>query len=224
MISFFILVFLQMPLHILKVWSCDREKKCAVVVEESDSLINEVIIKANVKLNIDGEILVLESDGTPIDENEIMMIMKGDVFLLLKKETWTKFNGQINNTAINDINIADNEDNEEVEDENAPPNSANPPSTQSAAPSTSRCEWTNFIIPWASLDADVLGYLKSGVKNNRAIKTIEKIIAEMRVINVYIPENTLKSVAICMRDAYLDVFEGRLSKGERQGDGVASLH
>ena len=40
----------------------------------------------NDKLKIGGEIFVLESDGTPIDEKDIMIELKKHVFLLLQKK------------------------------------------------------------------------------------------------------------------------------------------
>ena len=72
-----------------RVWSCDRLKKSAVIIEESNNMIQDVINKSNNKLEINGTLLVLEKDGTPIDEDMVLKHYGKEILILLEEgESW----------------------------------------------------------------------------------------------------------------------------------------
>lgn len=68
-----------------------------------------VTLKASTKLEINGVQLVIEKDGTPVDDDDVLNVVKSEVMLLLGEgEIWlpsqTLFNSMLedNNFAIND--------------------------------------------------------------------------------------------------------------------------
>nr|XP_023027460.1 uncharacterized protein LOC111515468 isoform X2 [Leptinotarsa decemlineata] len=75
---------------VFKIWNNFRTKKTIVVVDASDNnLYENLILKASEKLQIDGSQLVLETDGTTIDENEALVMLNKEIFILLdKNEFW----------------------------------------------------------------------------------------------------------------------------------------
>ncbi|CAH0563027.1 unnamed protein product [Brassicogethes aeneus] len=76
--------------HVFKVWSQDRQRKTLALVTEPN-IYTKLILKASEKLQIDGTSLVLNSDGTELDdEDEILIEIKKETLILLKKnEQWS---------------------------------------------------------------------------------------------------------------------------------------
>ncbi|XP_071575056.1 uncharacterized protein [Temnothorax nylanderi] len=58
--------------HLYKVWTADRKKKISLILRESDNMLSELIEKSNTKLDIAGSVLVMEKDGTIVDDNEVV--------------------------------------------------------------------------------------------------------------------------------------------------------
>ena len=72
-----------------RVWSCDRLKKASIIIGESNNMIQDVINKSNNKLEINGTLLVLEKDGTPIDEDLALNYYGKEILILLEEgESW----------------------------------------------------------------------------------------------------------------------------------------
>ncbi|KAJ8666408.1 hypothetical protein QAD02_008070 [Eretmocerus hayati] len=73
----------------LKVWSCDRSIKRAVLI--SRELTTWTVLKeATKKLGYHGVQLVLEGDGTVIDDDQILQYFKDQIFISLKDaEEWS---------------------------------------------------------------------------------------------------------------------------------------
>ncbi|KAJ8685892.1 hypothetical protein QAD02_021685 [Eretmocerus hayati] len=77
--------------HLLKVWTFDRRiKKCIVIRDlDGETLINDAIAQADKKLGIIGKRLVLESDGTEVDDGIILKKFKNETLIVLQNnETW----------------------------------------------------------------------------------------------------------------------------------------
>ncbi|KAJ8682452.1 hypothetical protein QAD02_018244 [Eretmocerus hayati] len=78
-------------LHLLKVWTCNRStKKCITIADlNSPTLLNEVLARADQKLGIKGKRIVLECDGTEVDDELILKKFKDDRFIILEEdEEW----------------------------------------------------------------------------------------------------------------------------------------
>ena len=224
-----------------QVWSASRIKKGAVIIKEEKNLVDNLLIKASAKLAISGATIVLEKNGTPIDEDELLIHYQEEIFIVLEKnEVWRKIETTGNTIEMKE-NLPSNTDHKVPEihnftedNESHGNNSLNDETqedindeTSSSSSNTSQNlhnDWTDFKIPWETFDKDLLRLLESG-KNTKLIikRTVNKIIDSMRNINNRIPVSAMKRVAIALRDKYPNTFEDRSKDGARQGEGIANV-
>lgn len=74
--------------YVFKVWSCMRDKKTSLFVEDNNVL-QAVLSQANEQLELEGSTLVLEKDGTPVHSEEVLKLLTSEVFILLQDgEEW----------------------------------------------------------------------------------------------------------------------------------------
>ncbi|KAF5278248.1 hypothetical protein FQR65_LT15737 [Abscondita terminalis] len=78
-------------MELFKIWNVNRTKKvCVVISSDQENKCEQLIFKANQKLEINGSVLVLESDGTLVDDDNALMCLKKEIFLLLQcNEFWS---------------------------------------------------------------------------------------------------------------------------------------
>ena len=70
---------------IFKVWSHNRTQRKSLLLREDGDLLKNVIHQTNVNFNINAEKLVLEKDGTEIEEDILNFFNDaGEVFLVLE--------------------------------------------------------------------------------------------------------------------------------------------
>ncbi|KAJ8678028.1 hypothetical protein QAD02_013815 [Eretmocerus hayati] len=75
--------------HVFKVVDASRTKRKSVIVKHCDSLLSRTTYASGRKLNVIGASIVLEEDGTEIDEDELLVRYKDEIFMLLTHtETW----------------------------------------------------------------------------------------------------------------------------------------
>ena len=87
---------------VFKVWSPDRLHRKSVLLRDNTDLYHNFLMIANNKLNIDGQKVVLESNGTEVDEDDILDYFntKGEVFILLQEgESWQPPHGDSTNAS-----------------------------------------------------------------------------------------------------------------------------
>ncbi|XP_025992360.2 uncharacterized protein LOC105206893 [Solenopsis invicta] len=78
-------------MHLFKVWTKRGEKKAFVTITANENMCKNLISQASKKLQINGNSLVLESDGTPVTEDEVLMLIKTETLILLEEnEIFTK--------------------------------------------------------------------------------------------------------------------------------------
>lgn len=83
-------------MNIFKVWSGNRDKKHYVGVYGNSDILKSLIISASIKLDKIGVKIVLEEDGTEIDEDFILEYVKLKTLLLLERgETWAPPSGML---------------------------------------------------------------------------------------------------------------------------------
>lgn len=76
--------------YLFKVWCVNRKKKASLVINQCDTMLSKLITKSNVKLGIAGTTLVMEKDGTLVDDNDVRQFYSGETFILLQTgETWS---------------------------------------------------------------------------------------------------------------------------------------
>ncbi|KAF2891526.1 hypothetical protein ILUMI_14647 [Ignelater luminosus] len=72
---------------LFKVWNITRQKKVFVVLNSDDQqLYVNLVLKASEKLELDGSTLVLESDGTIIDDDHVLRHLEKETLILLEKD------------------------------------------------------------------------------------------------------------------------------------------
>ncbi|CAH0564390.1 unnamed protein product [Brassicogethes aeneus] len=217
--------------HIFKVWSCDRKFKSLFKVAEPDILC-QLILKVNEKFQINGSSLVLNKDGTVIDDEDILIEMKNETLLLLtQNEKWTPEIGcSSSNTlpsteTLNSSKILewldDSSKNQTENLENVPINNIqilniveNP-----------EYQWTNYVIPWDKIPTDMIQKCEQGVVSKSIITEIVHIVInDLRAIKELIPANTLKRIANDIVHRYPKVFSDLDDDGCIVGDGSATLY
>lgn len=156
----------------LKIWSADRLKKCSIVVSDDTMLYENAILKgkqslnlhvyidinfcfisASSKLQLDGAILVLNSDGTVIDDNETLQLISQETLILLQKdEVWRPESPNFGtNSADTLTDILSSSD------------SILSQPLDAIQPSTSQ-NWQHFNIPWEKVSSIDLDKCQQGLK------------------------------------------------------------
>ncbi|XP_071053983.1 uncharacterized protein [Onthophagus taurus] len=84
-----------MTSHLFKVWDFRRENRVIVLIKDEHDVYTQLILKASMKLEINGEMLVLEKDGSRVDDDEILLLLKDEIFILLEKgDKWKNPNDE----------------------------------------------------------------------------------------------------------------------------------
>ncbi|CAG9818605.1 unnamed protein product, partial [Phaedon cochleariae] len=192
-----------------KVWNKSRDLKTIVKLEESeDNLLNKLIGKASEKLYLNGIKLVLESDGTTIDEDEILRVIKSDVFILLQpKEEWEPPQPNTStSTSIGEVIEYDYQIRQLNRDYNA-------------------FTWDNFEINWEQFPSYVLRACTKGKREKQVIThIIHSIVNKMREIKTHIPTYAFKVVSRKLIEKYPNMFLDVDEDGVVIADGCHSVY
>ncbi|CAH1099112.1 unnamed protein product [Psylliodes chrysocephalus] len=240
----FIFILEKMDKHFFKIWNLNRDKKFVVVVEDINDLLLQVVVKASQKMMIDGSNLVLEVDGTLVDEDDVLLSLKTETFILLTKdEIWrpaiqslssweTLSNGStlslsstssgITNTntnlLIHDVITLNNTADANIENVNV--------SNILPIEFNTNMEylWSKFMVPWEKIPADIITQCEEHKINQQNMhQLIHLIVHEMRQIKQNIPMKAFRYVAKQMVDKYPSTFRDSDSDGVVIGDGTHSL-
>lgn len=235
----------EMSKMIFKIWNQTRTKKHFISVDDTEDLYEQVVLKgkhpvlfifnnlfnvaqmkfsASSKLDINGSSLVVESDGTVVDETDVLRSIKNEVLILLQpNEEWIPSsqicddsdtlttNSSILNEITNTIDI-DNIDNEEFQ-------------TQKNIKATGHSRVTEIILPWEKLSDFTRQKCEAGERDRRAISdVIHMAITEMQKIDQLIPSKNIKIVAQKIVSKYPAVFQDTDDDGVVIGDGMHSTY
>ncbi|KAF2902353.1 hypothetical protein ILUMI_03830 [Ignelater luminosus] len=151
--------------------------------------------KASAKLQIDGERLALNSDETIIDEDEILILMKEEILILLEKhENWVAKEKSIFNTdsslasTITVLSTPSEDENSDIQsDKQAYTSVIN---MEMIIEKNTEYLWSTWTIPWDKISPSVIDVCSSGQKDYSVITDIcHLVINEMRLIHSLIPAN-----------------------------------
>ena len=223
------------------VWSRDRRKKVSFV---SIWTVTSVITKASEKMQITGTQLVLEENGTLIDDDEVLNLLNNKVFILLQDdERWEKpglddsqKDAQLTAPVENSVDPVNNQRDTQQEDisryprslkapfnpdqENVPPIAENIVLHQSDTFNRSR----NYHYDWNNLDPMYVQQLKRGDKSKQIFReVVRRVISDMRAKNIRIVSPVLKNVAKEIMETYPHAFEDT-NMGRRYGTGYVTLY
>ena len=89
---------------VFKVWSHNRKHRKSIILRQDEDLIKKFVQEASIKFNIRGNKIVLEKDGTEVDEDDALKIFhdEGYIFLILEaNQDWEQINHPL--TVIKEI-------------------------------------------------------------------------------------------------------------------------
>ena len=216
---------------VFKVWSSDRSRKIAFV---APCTVQDVIATANKKLNITGTGLFLESDGTEIEDNDVLHHFSAQPFIILEAgkvwkensrnstldgndlapENATLFHNDIAEIpAIADVNI-DNREFVQTHDNVVAANERD----------VNLNIWFDYNYNWQNLDSSYITQLQNG-ESTKSVKTevVHKVILQMRQISMSIPSTVFRRVAKSIMETFPNSFEDR-KNGKRYGNGYTVLY
>ena len=232
---------------VFKVWASDRSRKISFIAPCS---VPNVIARGSHKLNIPGNRLVLESDGTEIEENDVLQRFSTQALIILEaNEVWKENISLSRNSSLegNDLSVKSDTDmsiDSKADDIATENNIINIPANQEIAeipPVADNeqntqfvCEenvtdvnlnvWLNYTYNWANLEPSYLKQLQSGTSRKGLKKeVVHKVILQMRQISRSIHSAVLSRVASSMVQKCPDSFEDR-KNGKKYGSGYAVLY
>lgn len=189
---------------------------------------NNCTFTASHKLQINGSSLVLEKDGTCIEDSEVLLFSQNDVLLLLtRSENWLAASEQAflslnntlshNETEMSEIPVISIPADETVCSEE--------PSLLSA-PVETNCliRWDDFKIPWEMLSPSTLASYQSGQSSWQQYQQFVKLIIDrMKELSSTLTTDALKIVAKKAASKYPQTFQDRDDDGKVISDGIFSL-
>ncbi|KAJ8681793.1 hypothetical protein QAD02_017585 [Eretmocerus hayati] len=183
---------------IVKVWNGARTNRRTIVINKFDDSLtmNNVLEKANEKLEIQGVTIVLESDGTIIDCVAALAEFQSEKFIILQAdETYQERDtiassppSQLNlplqdrdqNSSLDSSENSSDSPNSDTDQENRPKTPENVPTAKGAPESVQSSPdlitktlqsrrikcWSDFKIPWASFSPEILLKLQQRQRND----------------------------------------------------------
>lgn len=173
-------------------------------------------------MEIDGCELVLECDGTVVDEDEILLGFQNSTFILLEKhQIWSPIEQSRPSTSIADSSFSTISVHS---DESIGNNSRNDIEQSNDVPYIDESFWQEYKIPWHKLTTSILQQLENGSRSKTLIAhVIPIIISELRVLKQDLCCKTLKLIANKMIHAYPNTFMDIDDSGKRFGDGTHTI-
>ncbi|CAH0559188.1 unnamed protein product [Brassicogethes aeneus] len=201
---------------------------------------NQDLNIASEKIDVNGSTLVLERNGTPINEDEVLIFLKNDILMLLaKNEQWGPSEqslgsastltvssvNEITDTSINDMSDGSTLNNSilaEISDNTFM--NINAPVIVDA---NLEYTWAHLDVSWSKIPSNHLSLLESGKKWQNCKPEITEIchtiVHEMRAIKTRIPVAAFKQMANKIVTKYPATFRETDIDGVVIGDGTYFL-
>ncbi|CAG9764333.1 unnamed protein product [Ceutorhynchus assimilis] len=203
--------------HLFKVVDSRRENRVMVIIKDEADIYGQLIWKASLKLQKNGDRLALEKDGTIIDEEEILLLLENEILMLLEEgEKWrapVPIEGAFCQTERSVILETSPSKNSSILRQNPEQDNPNIPRAVGFSNSQVNLEvWKNFNIPWSQMSTFVEARLKKKVIDKRFIQFI---IDEMRTITPKISIKACRIIAAKVIQKYPDVFKAKDKNGHQ---------
>ncbi|XP_031329547.1 uncharacterized protein LOC116160484 [Photinus pyralis] len=215
--------------YIFKTWNVRRTAKKVVFLNESTSeLCKTLIVEASKKLNINGVRLVLESDGTEIDDDEVVKILHKEIFLVLEEtEEWSR--------AADDTHLSmhsHDSASSALTVENLSEFDTDSGSTRASTPSScssrtiSENTWLSFKIPYEKMSSTAMKNFENGVRCRQSIKDMIHLVTDemLEVAEGFVPNTACKIIARKLVDKFPKIFQDRDDDGTVIGDGAITTY
>lgn len=185
-----------------------------------------VIILASAKLGINGSILVLESDGTEVDESVLPLLDHSSTTLMLLQpgETWSPANLNSTSTSSLATTVTYQDSAKSVSTVQSAPISLQEPTLFYTIDCNSEMLWESFEIPYYKMPNHMISHCEAGKRDKQVITDMVHIIVnELRTINTIIPLKSMKIIAKKLTQKYPGTFQDVDEDGVVIGDGCQSL-
>ncbi|XP_066595405.1 uncharacterized protein [Prorops nasuta] len=194
-----------------KIWSLNRKQKIAIPMEECTDLCTNLIMKASKRLNITSSTLVLEKDGTVIEDVEVLKLCTSEILLLLEEnEHWQCAEKQLSHLVHIDSSTSDS--------------SSYTSESECQSITKSQKSWLDFEVPWKVLEPSVLRELDAGHRNKSVISaTVNMIVSRMREYDTFIPSKAFRIVAAKVANKYPLIFKDIDENNKCFGEGIHTL-
>lgn len=214
--------------HLYKVWAGDRKKKISLILRESDNMLSELIEKSNIKLGIAGSVLVMEKDGTVVDDDDVLKFCSGEILMLLQpEESWSAQNEtELNTTLTDTASLSSSFNDESLFSYSSSSQTVSSPTfgISSNKIKLSNDIWKNFKIPWNKLEMSVIKELQNESRSKYAmIAVVNRTVSEMRNVQEFIPTKAFKIIAEQIVNKYPKTFKDMDEDGKCFGDGCHTL-
>ncbi|CAH0563177.1 unnamed protein product [Brassicogethes aeneus] len=233
-------------LTFFKIWSL-RGNKGVIYLTQAENMLLNLIVKASEKFNINGAKLVLQKDGTDIDDDIILEHFKDEVLLLLKTgQFWdggldgilTLNDNRSTTTSTSTASTAsvtlvnDYEDTDSIIEVPAKAplgGEVMESSEDSTITLTIDCNsnvlWKLFEVPWEILPKNIYDACDKGKVKDHQAKTfvIQTVVHKMREIKDHIPASAIHIIAQKIIDKFPVMFKDIDEDGIVIGDGSHTL-
>lgn len=169
------------------------------------------------KLDTDGSSLVLESNGTPVEDTVLPYVKNQTLILLQKDEKWIPDDIQTLSIAST-VTVTDTSEslcssvNQKELDISHNVNC------------NSEFRWSTLEVPWDKLSNEQMEELNNGIKSRQTVTALLHLtINEMRSVKHIIPTKAFKLMAKKIIDRFPDIFRDVDEEGVVLGDGTHSL-
>lgn len=72
-----------------KIWTSSREIRSSIFIDDTDNFVDKLLTEGSKKLGIEASSIVLENDGTVIDDDKVLQYYRNEYFILLQDgEKW----------------------------------------------------------------------------------------------------------------------------------------
>ncbi|CAG9764332.1 unnamed protein product [Ceutorhynchus assimilis] len=191
------------------------------MIKDEADIYDQLIWRASLKLQKNGDKLVLEKDGTIIDEDEILLLLENETLMLLEEgEKWRApipIEGVSCKTERSIILETSSSKKSNILGQNHVHDYPNIPRAVGSSNSQVGLEvWKNFDIPWNRMPSSVIAGLKKNVIEKRIIQVI---IDEMRTITRKISIHACRIIAAKVIQKYPDIFEDQDKHTKTIGNG-----
>lgn len=216
-----------MEKRLFKVWSAKREKKVAIIVTAERDTVTDVIASAKKKhsLTTEGCKLVLECDGTLIDDDDVLhhfadqtlLILNGDEDWTAPLPTITAEQETITKPSTSSSDVAENIFQLLADSSNMPYDVG--VDEAAVETSTKKKIIENYEVPWEAFDENTLSVLNSikdnctspASKEESTAKSVViwKVVDDLRIFDHRIPLKVLAQVATQIVKRFENAFGDR---------------
>ncbi|KAJ3639917.1 hypothetical protein Zmor_003245 [Zophobas morio] len=193
-----------------KIWNVSRTKKVFVAIEEDEQMLLVLVAKASEKLQIDGSTLVLETDGTVIDDETVLKMVEKEVLILLtKEECWVSAD-----VALASASFISQASTVTISSSSSSSHELSPFETEENK------TWVDFEIPWQCLPKSVIRECEEGFKTGDCrSKVINMIVDNVREFTKHAEIDKFRAVAKQIVAKYPKQFADVDDDGIVIGDG-----